>query len=112
MAAAPQTGRPASAPGWLPWAFLALSTLIVAGLAAEPRRTDRMAAVFSPWKSPAAVFAAASRAGAIDAAGGFSNVLIVRSDQPGLAARLRKAGAWALIDADLARACNAPAPAA
>lgn len=112
MAAALAPGQPASAPAWLPWAFLALSTLIVASLAAQPRRPDRMAAVFPPWDSAAAVFAAASRAGAVDAAGGFANVLIVRSDQPGLAARLRKAGAWALIDADLASACIAPAPAA
>lgn len=112
MAAAPEPGRPASAPAWLPWAFLALSTVVVAGLAAQPRRTDRMAAVFAPWESPGAVFAAASRAGAVDAAGGYANILIVRSDRPGLAARLRKAGAWALIDADLARACIAPAPAA
>lgn len=88
--------------------MLALSTVVVAGLAAEPRRTDRMAAVFAPWESPAAVFAAAGRAGEIDAPGGYSNVLIVRSDQPGLAARLRQAGAWAVIDADLARACLAP----
>lgn len=67
-----------------------------------------MAAVFAPWQSPAAIFAAASRAGDIDAPGGFANVLIVRSDQPGLAARLRQVGAWAVIDADLARACLAP----
>lgn len=96
-----------TAPAWLPWTLLALSTVVVVALAAQPRRADRIAAVFPPWQSPAANFAAAAQAGQVDAAGGFANVLIVRSGRPGLAARLRLAGAWLLLDADLARACLA-----
>lgn len=96
---------PRTAPAWLPALALVLSTVAVTAVAAEPRREDRIAAIFPPWWDAATAAAAAATAGDLSAAGGWDNVLIVHSDTPGLRHRLRAAGAILLIDADLARAC-------
>lgn len=66
---------------------------LIAACAAVPSDPAIAAAVFPPWWSARRTFEAAGATGAILRVGGWSAVLIVRSDRPDLAARLRTAGA-------------------
>lgn len=65
--------------------------------AAAPNDEDTVAAVFPPWWSASHAFTAASGTGAIVNGGTFPFVVIVQSKDPGLAARLRAAGALLLL---------------
>ena len=100
----------AAGSGWLvPFGMLAATTLSVLVLAAAPGRPDAMAAVYPPWWSPARAAASAAAEGNLQAIGGAATILIVSSDQPRLADRLRASGALLLIDSRLASLCAAPA---
>lgn len=65
-----------------------------------------LAVIGAPWKrldGMAALVAAAD--GRIVEAGGLPNVIFARSDQPGFAAALYRAGAWLVLDPALLRGC-------
>ena len=65
-------------------------------------RTDgngTVAALFPPWWTSARAFAAAGAAGEIVGVGAVPWVVIVKSDGPGLPARLRQAGAALILPA-------------
>lgn len=88
----------------------ACATLVMAmSAAAAPTDAARVAAVFPPWWSSARVMEAAATAGDIAGAGAHSSILIVSSGAPGLAARLRDAGAVVLLSPGLAGLCAVPA---
>ena len=87
--------------------LMGFGTVWTAALALSPREGEAVAAVFPPSATRGQSLAAASGAGA-DAIVGFGNwtsVILVRSDQPDLARRLRSAGAWLVIRAPLAAGC-------
>jgi hypothetical protein len=77
--------------------------------AAAPMGATRVAAVFPPWWTGARAIDAAATAGSIAGAGATASILIVSSDAPGLAARLRAAGAMMLLSPGLAGLCDVPA---
>jgi hypothetical protein len=77
-------------------AICVLSLFVSAG-AVVPARASQVAALFPPWWSAPKVFAHAASAGEIIQVGA-PFVLILRSDQPGLSARLRRAGAILLLN--------------
>lgn len=105
----PQPVTKADGSGWsVPLAALAAATLTVLLLAAAPGRSDAMAAVYPPWWTPAQAAASAAAEGRLQAVGGAANILIVSSEKPRLADRLRASGALLLIDSRLASLC-APA---
>lgn len=93
----------------VPFAVMATATLAVLILAAAPSRPDAMAAIYPPWWTPAQAAASAAAEGNLQAVGGARTVLIVASDKPDLAGRLRASGALLLIDSRLASLCAAPA---
>ena|SRR5579863_1557527 len=71
----------------------------IAWLEAEPRDSHEVAAVFAPWSTDETLLARVSEAdGAIVRSGAFSGIVVVHGDRPGLAARLYRAGAWAVLD--------------
>ena len=72
---------------------------------AAPTRSDAIAAVYPPWWSSARVASAAASAGRIVAGGGAPFVVALKSDHPGLAARLRASGAWLLLNPDFHGLC-------
>lgn len=76
---------------------LCLLSLAVSAGAASPVHGDRIAAVFPPWWSAPKIFAHAASAGDIIQTGA-PFVVVLRSDRPGLAARLRRAGAVLLLN--------------
>jgi hypothetical protein len=84
------------------------STAGIAAAASQPRRPDRMVAIFPPWWTPAMGASAAAANGALSASGGWRNSWIVQSDAPDLEARLRRSGALLLLDSTLARDCAEP----
>lgn len=92
----------------MPLAALAATSLAVLVLGAAPSRPDAMAAVYPPWWSPARAAASAASEGDLQAVGAAATILIVSSDRPRLADRLRASGALLLIDSRLASLC-APA---
>jgi hypothetical protein len=84
-------------------AVVAAVVISLAGLVAAlaiPARGDAQsaAAVFPPWWSPAQAFAAAGSVGEVTRTGALSSIVIVRSEEPALADRLRKAGAVFVLD--------------
>ena len=93
---------------------LAIGGAIIASLvaavavAAAPVAPDRLAAVFPPWWSRAQLMSAATSAGDIAGVGAAPFILILRSDSPGLEARLRRSGAWLLLNPDAAGVCASP----
>ena len=89
--------------------MIVLSTAGVAMAASQPRRNDRMVAVYPPWWTPAMAASAAAANGALSASGGWRNSWIVSSTQPDLDQRLRRSGALVTLDSTLARDCAAPA---
>ena len=70
-----------------------LSTLLVVGIGSRPTDPTVVAAVFPPWWSQGAAFAAASAAGDVTGVGGVSFVVIVRAPDGEAEARLRRSGA-------------------
>ena len=86
-----------------------LASLVAVVAAAGPSAAaPSLVAVFPPWwDSPHAV-AAASSAGPIVAAGGAPFIVHVAADRPGLAARLRAAGAVTLLSPAAAALCGEP----
>jgi hypothetical protein len=97
-------------PGWQPWTLgllLAASTLPVFAAADLPgAASGTLAAVFAPGTDRAAALAAVAEAdGLVVRAGGWGSVLIARSEQAGFAARLRRAGAWLVVDPRSAAGC-------
>ncbi|WP_309645847.1 hypothetical protein [Phenylobacterium sp.] len=87
--------------------LIAVASLAVAILVgAAPRDPAEAAGVFPPWWGRGEVFGAAAEAGAIQAAGSLSFIIIVRAPQGDAAARLRAAGALFSIDPGLARLCG------
>jgi hypothetical protein len=87
--------------------LLGFSTLWTTALTLRPREGEAMAAIFPPGATRGQSLAAASGAGAdeIVAFGNWETVVLVRSDQPDLASRLRSAGAWLVVRAPLAAGC-------
>jgi hypothetical protein len=75
-------------------------------IASGPRDDRAIAALFPPWWSPATRFSAAGSAGEIVDAGAFPFILIIQSDRPGLADRLRAAGALLLVNPFGAGGCR------
>jgi hypothetical protein len=62
-------------------------------------RAGTVAAVFPPSAAPERILRAVALAdGAIVREGRGRNVIVVRSEAPGLAGRLRQAGAWLVLD--------------
>lgn len=99
----------------MPRAWLPAATLCLLGLApavvlgAQPQTPGRAAAVFPPWWSQAQVLAAAGRAGDITGVGALSNIVIAaapQGDEAGLAAALRREGAWLIMDPGFAGPCG------
>jgi hypothetical protein len=86
----------------------AASTLAMGALRALPRDGTQVAAVFAPWTSGGEVFARVADAdGLVVRRGLFDAIVVVRSDAPGLIARLYGAGAWLVIDPDVFGGCLA-----
>lgn len=88
---------------------LAAAGLLGAVLSLPPAAGEA-AAVFPPWWPAARAFASASSAGAVSGTGALRSILIVRSDRPALAERLRAAGAVLVLAADGPFGCRSPRP--
>jgi len=88
-------------------ALLAASTVPVFASADLPGDTSgTLAAVFPLGAAPAEVLAGIGAAGgAVVRGGGWDSVLVVHSDEAGFARRLRKAGAWLVVDPRSAAGC-------
>jgi len=67
-------------------------------IASAPADDGAAVAVFPPWWSAARAFAAAGGTAEILDGGAFPFVLIVKSQRPGLHARLRDAGALLILN--------------
>lgn len=100
-------GWPAAAVPFVAAAGLAAAGLLAAVLSLPPGDGE-VAALFPPWWSASRAFASASSAGAVAATGALRSVLIVRSDRPALAERLRAAGALLVVAADGPFGCRSP----
>lgn len=96
-------------------AFMAVFLVVVTPLAAvawssaalPPEPDAPVAAIFPPWWGGGQALAAATRAGGrIIAVGGLDSTLILAGEEPGLAARLRREGAWLILDAEAAVGCS------
>lgn len=87
--------------------LMGLGTLWTAALTLRPHDGEAMAAIFPLGATRDRSLAAASGTGATDivAFGNWPSVVLVRSDQPDLARRLRSAGAWLVVRAPLAAGC-------
>ena len=86
--------------------LMGISAAWTATLALSPREGEAMAAVYPPGAGGETPLAAASAAGsAVIAFGNLPSIVLVRSDQPGLARRLRATGAWLVVRAPLAAGC-------
>jgi hypothetical protein len=65
-----------------------------------------LAAIFPPGTEQAEAMAAVVEAeGLVVRGGGWGSVLVVHSDKPGFAKRLRRAGAWLVVDPRSAAGC-------
>jgi hypothetical protein len=65
------------------------------------------AVIFAPWIGADIALAAAADAGAqVLQGGGFSNIIVVRPDDAGYAARASERGAWLVADAATLRGCG------
>jgi hypothetical protein len=85
---------------FIPAALLAVFCLIcAAGQVMRPQPGQAMAALFPPWLSEDLAFAAAVSAGPqeILGRGGWSNVILARSDDVAFAGALRRAGAVLVV---------------
>jgi len=85
---------------FVPAALLSIFFLIcAAGQVMGPRPGQAVAAIFPPWLSRELVFAAASsaRPEEILGGGGWSNVILARSDDAAFSNALRRAGALLVV---------------
>lgn len=89
--------------------LLLASTLSLAGTALAPRDDGLVAAVFPPGLDRNGVL---ERVAAADAVlvrlGAWDGIAVAASTRPGLAARLRAAGAWLVLDPIAAAGCPLP----
>lgn len=90
-----------------------LSLFAAVAVDAQPRASERVAAVFPPWWDAARIIGAAGSVGAIAGAGGAPFVVILRANPDDkspsdLSQRARSAGALLLLDPALAGACARP----
>lgn len=87
--------------------LLALSTLPVLAAADLPAdRQGTVAAVFPPGTDRAVALTAVAEAdGLVVRGGGWGSVLVAHSDRAGFAGRLRRAGAWLVVDPRSAAGC-------
>jgi hypothetical protein len=80
-------------------AMIVASLLPVAWLAAQPRGTAEVAAIFPPWAShERAIVAVAAAGGLVVRRGAFDAILVVHGQDAHFVNRLYAAGAWAVID--------------
>jgi hypothetical protein len=89
-------------PDWAVWALapLAISASLAVSIPSPAYgRSATIAAVFPPWWQAARIYEAAVGAGPLLDAGQASFVMIVGFSDPGVAERLRSAGAIILLDA-------------
>lgn len=87
--------------------LLAFSLLgaLAAGLAPRDGEAE-LAVIGAPWAQLEGMAGlVASADGRIVEAGGLPNVIFARSDRPGFAAALYRAGAWLVLDPALLRGC-------
>jgi hypothetical protein len=100
------TSRRAKAWTVLPPLFLAgFSLILAAKVKLEPSDPTRVAAVFAPWWSPEQSLLAAASAGRIVEVAG-AHILVVSSTEKDLAARLKAAGAIAVVESKFAAYCG------
>lgn len=97
------------------WPALGLLAACLAGLAimtiAPSRAENAYAVVAPPWTSNARTIAIIDAAGGtLVGAGGFSNVLVARSDNPLFLDALRHAGAWLVLPSAGADLCSGIRP--
>ena len=87
--------------------LLAISTLPVFAVADLPGNArGTLAAIFPPGTDKTAALAAVAEAdGLVVRAGGWGSVLVAYSDKVGFAQRLRRAGAWLVVDPRSAAGC-------
>lgn len=87
-------------------AVVIVATLLPAAQAASrPANPFEVAAVFPPWWSRQRIAAAVGDAGAISAYGGVGAVAVIHGGND-LPQRLRRAGAWLLLDPKAALFCG------
>jgi len=88
-------------------ALMAVGTAWVCALTLSPRAGEAVAALFPPGTAQDQALSAAAGAGSAEivALGNWSPVVLVRSDDPALPARLRAAGAWLVVRAPAAAGC-------
>jgi hypothetical protein len=100
-----------SAPSWPAWlnaaAFLVLSWIAIAALSLQVRPGAEVVAVaFPPWWSTRQVFhAVAAAEAAIVRSTALPALLVVRPDDLDGLNRLRRAGAWLVMDPQAVAAC-------
>jgi hypothetical protein len=91
----------------IPYTILAASTGLTAIVGLAPAANHPIAAVFPPWWTAQQSFTAAAQAGApIVRTGAFTNILVLASGIPDLPHKLRSAGAWLLLDAQVLGSCG------
>lgn len=78
---------------------------LVSMAALPPGATGTVAAVFPPGRSDQALRAVVAADGRLVRQGAFGWVLVVHGTEPGLAGRLQDAGAWLVLDPEVARGC-------
>ena len=75
------------------------SFLPLAWLQARPHDAHEVAAIFAPWSRSESLLLRIREADvAIVRQGYFSNIVVVRSENPEFVHRLYRAGAWAVLD--------------
>jgi len=85
---------------FLPACVLTASVLAgLLALAATPPERGTVVAIFNPALEKRDLVAAARQAGArLVSGGGVAGTMLLYSDHPGLPERLRRAGAWIVLD--------------
>jgi hypothetical protein len=105
-----------SALSFVPAAVAGVAMLVAAavgGLAPDRNATGPVAAIFPPWWSARDVMAGLSRTDAAILREGFSaSIILASSPMPGLADRLRAAGALLVLDPQAAAGCLGLTPSA
>lgn len=97
--------RLATAAG-LAFLLVASTTPLLAAADLPGARRGTVAAVFPPGVERAAALAAVVEAGGLVLReGGWGTVIVVHSDEVGFAGRLRRAGAWLVLDPRSAAGC-------
>jgi len=79
---------------------------LLCALIIAPVDETTVAAIFPPWWSPAQIFGAAGSSGQIAGSGLWHSILVVHSDEPMLASRLRAHGALMTLPSFRYAACQ------